>query len=655
MIIEELTVHDFGVFAGRHTLHLAPSPRRPIVLVGGLNGSGKTTLLEALGLALFGKHAAIGSRRGGSYDDYLGRAIHRRADPANGAAVAVTFTARQDGVDHRVEVRRSWTRRGARVRERLDVVRDGARDPVLSDQWDEHVETFVPRGVAPLFFFDGEQLEAFADLENSQELLRTAVGALLGLDLVDRLVDDLVVLERRKRMETSTAATRAEVDRLQAEIGRLRREEHRRVEETTAAEARVARCQRRVRELDDRFRSEGGELFEAADALSARRAEVSAQAAALRARLREVAAGAAPLLLVAEAVARLADAVPDVARTPEFAAAVRERDRRLLAHLERSGLGDGAAAAVAQFLAADGDGAASDAAAPAATVIEEARRLRQNALPESAELIRGTSSDLGCALDELDALDRKLAAVPAPDAIAGLLAERVAVMSEFDEAQTVLAEAQESLADVRRDIVRRETEADRVLESAAQELLAEEDSQRVIDASRRARETAAKFRSAATARHVGRIERLVLDSLELLLRKDRLVADMRIDPEDFRVTLYGSGGTVIQPHDLSAGERQLLATSMLWGLARASARPLPVVIDTPLGRLDSAHRAHLIDRYFPHASHQVVLLSTDEEIDEAAWDRLRPKTARAFHLAFDDDADGTVVRAGYLFEDADAS
>jgi DNA sulfur modification protein DndD len=56
----------------------------------------------------------------------------------------------------------------------------------------------------------------------------------------------------------------------------------------------------------------------------------------------------------------------------------------------------------------------------------------------------------------------------------------------------------------------------------------------------------------------------------------------------------------------------------LRGLAKASGRPLPTIIDTPLGRLDSTRRRHLLERYFPVASHQVILLSTDEEIDAAS-------------------------------------
>ena len=100
---------------------------------------------------------------------------------------------------------------------------------------------------------------------------------------------------------------------------------------------------------------------------------------------------------------------------------------------------------------------------------------------------------------------------------------------------------------------------------------------------------------------------------------------------------------------LSAGERQLLATSLLWGLARASGRPLPTIIDTPLGRLDSSHRRHLIERYFPVASHQVILLSTDEEIDEDSLKRLQPHISRSYHLQFDEALRSTRVTPGYFW------
>ena len=41
-----------------------------------------------------------------------------------------------------------------------------------------------------------------------------------------------------------------------------------------------------------------------------------------------------------------------------------------------------------------------------------------------------------------------------------------------------------------------------------------------------------------------------------------------------------------------------------------------MIIDTPLGRLDSDHRHRLIESYFPYASHQIVVLSTDTELDQ---------------------------------------
>ena len=105
---------------------------------------------------------------------------------------------------------------------------------------------------------------------------------------------------------------------------------------------------------------------------------------------------------------------------------------------------------------------------------------------------------------------------------------------------------------------------------------------------------------------------------------------------------------VVPIERLSAAERQLFAISMLWGLALVAGRTLPTIIDTPLGRLDSIHRSLVVDRYFPLASAQVILLSTDEEIDEKLAARLEPAIGRMYKLEYNEEKQVTEILDGYF-------
>ena len=162
--------------------------------------------------------------------------------------------------------------------------------------------------------------------------------------------------------------------------------------------------------------------------------------------------------------------------------------------------------------------------------------------------------------------------------------------------------------------------------------LARDDAARVVEHAARVRDTLDSLRARVVDRHAATIEAAILDSLNRLLHKERLVTDLRLDRATFGVNLYDADGINLPAERLSAGERQLLAVAILWGLARVSGRRLPTVIDTPLGRLDSEHRRRLVDRYFPYASQQVILLSTDEELDEELLERLAPHVGRTYLL-----------------------
>jgi DNA sulfur modification protein DndD len=136
-----------------------------------------------------------------------------------------------------------------------------------------------------------------------------------------------------------------------------------------------------------------------------------------------------------------------------------------------------------------------------------------------------------------------------------------------------------------------------------------------------------------------------------VLRKQTLVERVGIEPVTFALTLYDPAGQALPRERLSEGEKQLFAVSILWGLARAAARPLPAVIDTPMARLDAVHRQNLVERYFPNASHQVVVFSTDTEVDRSFYEALKPHLARSYHLNYDEQAKQTVAEEGYFWSE----
>ncbi|MFO1003455.1 MAG: hypothetical protein U0936_24245 [Planctomycetaceae bacterium] len=135
---------------------------------------------------------------------------------------------------------------------------------------------------------------------------------------------------------------------------------------------------------------------------------------------------------------------------------------------------------------------------------------------------------------------------------------------------------------------------------------------------------------------------------QFLLRKQAFVDHVEIDPETFGITLFDTLGATVPKDRLSEGEKQIFAISVLWGLAKASPRPLPAIIDTPMARLDSEHRTHLVERYFPNASHQVIILSTDAEVDETYYPKLEPFISHEYHLQYNEKEQLTTAEEGYF-------
>jgi DNA sulfur modification protein DndD len=657
VILNELVLHNIGTFADRHVIDLTPpSPTKPIVLIGGLNGAGKTTILESIQLALYGSLSQNTGRRTGSYENYLRGLIHRGVPESEGAAIELTFTAHQEGREHRYWIRRSWKSTGSSIREILLVSVDGKHNQSLASTWNEHVETFLPRGIAGLFFFDGEQIEALADLDRSRQVLGSALDALLGIDLVERLSTDLAVLKRRRRGAQVPDHLRQSVEEKKQLVTAHRQAEEAAAEAVAARQTELERAQKLFFEATEAYRAAGGELLEQRESVEATAVMVRSGLARSEDEIRHELADVAPLLLVPTLLDQLAVQVRQEAmakRDTLLVEAFMSRDDSLLQKLWDAKVKASTIAAVEAFLKDDREQRRSSADIEEVIGLADPMALEgllATTLPEQRKRLESAVQRRAQLKGELEQVERTLAAIPDAEALAPLHLRREECRETLLRAEAAHHVATEMLAAAGADRAKATAAYEAALDKAAHANLEADDDRRLIEHVDRVRATLDGLRIEATRRHLVRISQLVLEALGQLLRKQHLITDVQIDPESHTVTLTGVDGHILPAKNLSAGERQLLAVALLWGLARAAGQPLPVVIDTPLGRLDGSHRGHLLERYFPQASHQVVLLSTDTEIDEEAFARISPRVGRSYHLEFDTQTNATFVNEGYWWE-----
>ena len=76
----------------------------------------------------------------------------------------------------------------------------------------------------------------------------------------------------------------------------------------------------------------------------------------------------------------------------------------------------------------------------------------------------------------------------------------------------------------------------------------------------------------------------------------------------------------------SAGASQIVATAMIGGLNRFATKDAPIVIDTPLGRLDPVHRTNVMT-YYSQMGRQIIILYQPSEIAEGDLESIRDKLA----------------------------
>lgn len=659
MLFRELVLENFGSYLGRNTINLLPEvseDHRPIVLIGGMNGGGKTTIMDAMRLALYGVRAQCSTRGNLSYGDFLNQCVSRHTPPTEKARIELAFQVAEDGNLLDIRIVRYWERNPRDGKDTLGILVNDWADKTLLNTWDEYIENLLPLGISNLFLFDGEQVKELAEQETPPVGVFDAIQSLLGLELAERLAADLDVLVSRKRRDVASSQQLAAIDEIETKL------EHQQLE-LVEIERELTRLQEKLQiaiaqeeQAFDKFVQEGGKIAARGKELDLASKSLQNRIEQQRQGCRELAAGSLPLALIAPLLTQVQSQAAIELRHQQGKAALallRDRDRQLIDYLHQQQVLANQIADIQAFLDSENQRIVGDVELASAWLAADPAAIDRldNIIKYEFDRDRQKFSELQTQLieleTELDFLDRQIAEAASPEEYARLKEQE--------------STARQLVAQLKADQIvtnRRYQELDRTIARTKQELatytetnIKLKNDRHIIDSVAKVKATLQVFKEKLTLKKINRLENEVTECFRYLLHKSELVHRVTIDSTTFTLSLHDREGKLLPKHRLSAGEKQLLAIALLWGLARVSGRQLPIAIDTPLGRLDSSHRTNLIERYFPAASEQVILLSTDTEIAASEVTNLRAQGAitREYLLHHDANQQRTEVRVGYFW------
>lgn len=680
MIIRSLTLENWGPYAGTQRLEFAtPRDGQNVHLVMGNNGGGKTTLLQAMIVCMHGRESVkvLDSdeplRRENhqlTYDRMLRDKLSQtgEAGPDGERQMALTLELEEEGGRPFIISRRWWFDAGnpEQPEESVTVTVNGepyAPTSGAKDDRDDEINALVqarmPVNITKFFFFDGEKIQSIAQSDPGMEVVR-GLDSLLGFHLIEQLSKDI------KKAEQDFRGTEREEIKVSKELTALRADVAQIELELKGFESDLAEWRGELEEIDDEIRvlqhrgsvSPTGDRKSKLDLIQ----EIKEREGE-RARLRRE---------VAKKVAELAPAFPADAVSGAIARVQGEQALRTW-QSQLDQLAPEAEKLIDRVL-----GPSAPASNPPLTDAQSGfyrERVRvewQHILqppPEEApdvpwfeefssdeltavgrylgQLVHRTQDDIRDRLaqdqelfqvaqrlqERVDNYEANAQEQAEVERLQSLHERRGQLNGEIERIGTEHSLRSNDLSDKKSELAKKEAQA------AGLSLVEE-----CINVSSDIEATLKEFRDELRRSRVTELERKIEEMMASLAHKGSgLVDDVDIDPVDFRLIFKNAAGNeVSQP---SAGEKEILALSMIWALGQISRRDLPVVIDTPLGRLDQTHRSNVVGRFLPQAANQVIVLATDAEMDDGRIAMLQDHMVDLHHLDHDPDRSVTTIRS----------
>lgn len=661
MHFTKVELHNFGIYKGTHVMCLKnKSGNRNITLVGGLNGRGKTTFHDAVLLALYGRQALkYIQEKARSYEKLLVDHINKHTlDDITFIAVSICL---DDGTNLRIK--RSWQLKNGKLEQNVIVEKNGSEDKYLGESWSYYIEEILPFGIAKFFFFNNEKITQLAD-DITFEQVKTSIKSAIGISTIEKAIEHVDEVIKRKN-NALLAFEKSELNTDFKEVNSKIKDVEKQITEAMNAYHNAERIRdeyiAKIEIKEKEFWSTGGALSINRDKIQQEKKRISAEVEALQAEIKQISGNPSTPLFMCKNLVRQSYENELIYQQEEAKyysnKIIFELHQQIMDKLSICGLDKMSFEKVKSVVDEVLVNKYSKAfiAQNRKSISAASKLLYEHLITEVFQNIIHQITVLISKIDEqeneilnldihLEKANEKTLAMQLFEALKFLEAKRAEADFEYEKYK-------KSLENLNYQYETLKLQRKNLYKSVVEKQNANDDNARILKYAVMSMDVLNEFKIRLQREKLNKLSDTITKCFKELVEKDSLVSNIKIESDTLDVIILDIDGNELLKTQLSAGEQQMFAVAVVWALAITSGYKAPIVVDTPMARLDSAHRTNFVTKYLPEASSQVVVLSTDEEIYGQYLDEIRDKIIDCYTLVYDEKEQCTSVVRGYFEEE----
>jgi DNA sulfur modification protein DndD len=655
MIIEKIALENIGSYRGINIFDLSiNSPTKNVILIGGENGAGKTTFLNSIKLGMFGCYGYGYKTENNEYFSKVFSFLNApsRKKETESFSIAITYNEVENYQRHSYTIKRYWSLNGKSIKENFTITKDGTLlNEEEKDIYHTKLKEYFPPKLFDLCLFDGEEISRIISENTLSSYLQELSTIVFNLDLFNNLEKDLEIYLKLAVSENLLSTLEQEVLELQDKHKEITSNIRRINAEILNESLGIDDLYESYESIKKDFETHGGLVKDEREKLNNEMLAIELDRRKNLDGVRDFIQNYLPFYMNKDLLMAARKQIEDEEKLTHFSHLSKELTVEKLTNLSLDLPGGASLESIAPLLREqilDIIKPKSDEITPihllspaqkvevelTVQIIDTESNTTYVKMLETNREMLVKAQDLRQKINKNDSTDEFNSMLKNMEKIK----EEIFLLEKSIEQNKIkLHEEDEHLINIENLIYQKE-----------QTLNQGNKKKNSFNIAQNMLKLSSEFQKGQHQKKLHQVQIQAITMLNKLMRKQDYITSIRINPETYDVSLFDSTGDYIAKETLSAGEKEILLLALIWAIFKCSGRRVPFIFDTLLGRLDKTHKHNILVDFIPTCGEQVLILSTNSEIDEDYYKLLNNFVSHRYLLEYDLDERKTIVSSQYF-------